>query len=151
MRDTDVAACLQGLLEQRSSRIEIVLFHCDIPKIRKGLRVLGIDRQLALEFGLGIIILLQLPVQVAEAKMYVLFLGSSFYGLLELRNGFRSPSQAVEGFSHQDVSRCRIWVALLDLAELLESAVVFLRPQAALRKYLTQLNIVWIGLRRQLK
>src|SRR5271155_3580283 len=99
MRDTDVAVRLQSLLKERSCRIEIVLLHRDIPKIGKGLRMPGIDRQLVLEFGRCIIILLQLPVQIAEAKMHVGFLGSGFYGFLELGDSFRSSSQTIESLS----------------------------------------------------
>jgi hypothetical protein len=68
------------------------------------LRVIRINRQLALEFGLRLIVLLKLPMQVAKTKMNVGFLGTGLGGLLELRNGLRGPSQAVQGFSGQDVS-----------------------------------------------
>ena len=58
------------------------------------------------------------------------------------------PSRAL---SRKHVSRRGIGIALLDLAKLFEGAVEFFCPQTALRKHLPQLNIVWIGLRRQLK
>jgi hypothetical protein len=64
MRDANVVARLQSFPEQRYGSIEIVSLHRNIAKIRQGLRVVGVNRQLALELGLSPVVLLQLPMQV---------------------------------------------------------------------------------------
>src|ERR1700675_206589 len=125
MRDANVVARMQSLSEQRNCPIQIVPLQRDIAKIRKGLRVIGVDSQLVLQLRFRAIILLLFPIQVAQPKMHARFLRSSLHGFLELSNRFWSPSKAVQCFSREDVSSRRVWVLLLDLAELLESAVIF--------------------------
>src|SRR5271170_2896854 len=83
--------------------------------------------------------------------MQIWFLRSGFHGLLELGNGFRSPTQAVQSFSRKHMHRRGIWIVLLDLSKLFERTIEPFRPQAALRQHLPQLDIAWIGFRCQLK
>src|ERR1700676_1733419 len=99
MREANVVARRQSFPEQRYGSIQIVSLHGNIAKKRQGLRVIGVNRQLALELGLRLIVVLQLPMQVAKAKMHVGLLGCGLYSFLELANGLGSPSQAVQGFA----------------------------------------------------
>src|SRR5580700_1308976 len=95
MRDANVVSGSQSPSEQARGASWIVFLHRNVAKIGQRLRVIRINRQLALEFGFRLIVLLELPMQVAKTKMNVGFLWTGLCGLLELRNGFWSPSQAV--------------------------------------------------------
>ena len=83
----------------------------------------------------------QLPVQIAESKIYVGFRWRSLRGSLELDDGFGSSTQTVQSLSRQHMSSGGIGILFEDLAELVQGAGIFLRPQAALRQHLAQLGI----------
>jgi hypothetical protein len=66
-------------------------------------------------------------------------------GGLELGDRFRSSSAAVQGFAGQPVGRGGIWVALLNVAELLPSTSVLLGLEAALGQHSTEPDIAWVS------
>src|ERR1700761_4154660 len=109
--------------------------------------MVGIDFQLALELLARLLILLRLPVKIAEPEMNIWLLGRQFCCSLELRNGLLRSSQPVESLAHQNVGRSRLRTLLEQLTKLLLRTLQLLGPQAALRKLLMQFRIRWVRFR----
>src|SRR5579862_1757741 len=105
-----------------------------------------IESEFPLELLAGFVVLLSLPVKIAEAKMNVGLTGRNFRGRFELGNRFRSPSQTIQGFTHKDVSSGGIWALLLQLTKFFERAGIVLGPQAALRQQAMQFHVAGIRL-----
>src|SRR6267378_4067811 len=93
-----------------------------------------IDAEFGFKGGLGFLVFVLFPVEIAETEINIWFAGGGFGGGFKLRYGFDGSAQAVEGFSTEHVSGGGIGIALENLAELCERAVVLLGRQATLRE-----------------
>src|SRR5579863_2543116 len=117
-----------------------------VAEISQRLSVIRVQSQLLLKLLFGIVILLRLPVEIAEPEVNVGLVGRDFGSSLELCDCFGATAQAVEGLSHEDVRGGRIWILLQQHAKLLESTVCLLGPQAALGEHLMKLGVVRVSL-----
>src|ERR1700691_4880877 len=78
-------------MEKRQRRFGVVVLPFDVPEISQGLRIGGIDFQFLFELLPGPVILLGLPIQIAQAEMRICLTRRNLPGLLELAlSPFRS-------------------------------------------------------------
>src|SRR5258708_6127260 len=111
----------------------MISFPLDIPHIGERLGVIGIHCDLSFEFFSSIVILMQLPIEKADAEMKVGLARRDSSRRPKFLDRLRSPAQTIERFSAQYVRARGIWICLEDLAEFFQRARIILRPQAALR------------------
>src|SRR5579864_7036534 len=97
----------------------------DVAKIRQCLRMVGIEGDFALEFLPGCVILLRLPIQVAETEMDIGLAGRYFRGGFEFGNRLRGPSQTIERFASENVGGRGVRILFLNPLELLLRARKF--------------------------
>ena len=117
--DAKIAFGSSGAIQVRKRCIWVIVFPLDIPHIRQGLSILGIERQLGFEFLFGCLVLLCLPVKIAQAEMNVGFARGNLHGGFKFRNGLFGPSFAIEGLAGKDVRLSGIRILLQDPAKLL--------------------------------
>lgn len=144
--EAQIVARLQGFLQQRQRRIAIILFEGHVAEIGQGLSIFGIDGELILEIGFRGVVLLQLPMKIAEAEMKIGFAGRGVDGRLEFRNSIGSPAKAVESFGHEHVGGGRIGIVLEDSLKFSKRAGRDFGPDAALREDAEELEIRGIGI-----
>ena len=114
----------------------------DIPEIRQGLGICGIDGQLRVERLFRPVVLLSLPIEIAEPKMNVGQARGDLGGRLELLDGFLNSTQAIKGLASENVRFGGIRIVQQEESKLFESAGIVLRPQTALRQDLVQLRVL---------
>src|SRR5664279_354764 len=107
---TNIASQLNSLIEIGSGPIAIAEFRLRITEVSPYLRVVPIVRQFGLEFGFRFLIVLRFPVEKTQSKVNVWLVRRNLRRLLELGDGFRRLSQAIQSFSNQQVCGRRVWL-----------------------------------------
>src|ERR1700720_945467 len=92
IRYTNIISHLRGPLEEGECFIRGVFLQLNITQIRERLRMAGIDAEFGFKRGFGFVVLVQLPVEIAQTKMDAGFSWRRFRGSLELRYGFHCPA-----------------------------------------------------------
>ena len=146
IREAQIVARLQGFLQQRQRRIAIILLEGHVAEIGQGLSIFGIDGELILEISFRGVVLLQLPMKIAEAEMKIGLAGRGVDGRLKFGNGIGSPAEAVESFSHEHVGGGRIGIVFEDSLKFSKRAGRDFGPDAALREDAQELEIRGIGI-----
>ena len=145
VRETVVAPESGGLAKECQGFFGVLAFHRDVSEIGQGLGVSGVDQKLSLERRGGLVVVVSLPVKIAQPKIQVWFFWREFERGFELGDGLFRLALAVESLAGEDMHRGRIRVLLLKLSKLLERAGVILGHEAALRQHLVQLSTPLIG------
>src|SRR5882672_4758863 len=96
MGDANVRVVLDRLLEVSHGSLRVIAPPGDVAKIRQGLCLVRIHRQLALERGFCVLIFMHLPEQEAEPEIDVRLAGRGLGSRPELLDRFRSSPQTVE-------------------------------------------------------
>src|SRR6266851_2843104 len=98
MGDANVRVPLNCLLEERQSFFRVVALPSGIAEIREGLGLVRIYRQLALERGFCLLILMHLPEQETKPEVEAGLTGRGLGSRPELFDRFRSSPQTIESF-----------------------------------------------------
>ena len=93
--DAEILLALDGALEKRDGVIGLIILPGDIAEIGKGLRVIGIESQLAFELLTSLIVLLRFPIEISEAEVQIGLAGRNLFSGLEFGDGFGSLAQPV--------------------------------------------------------
>src|ERR1700691_115777 len=86
-------------MEKRQRRFGVVVLPFDVPEIGQGLRICGIDFQLLFELLPGPVILLGLPIQIAQPEMHIWLTRRNLCRRLELADGLFRSAEPVKSLS----------------------------------------------------
>jgi len=93
--EANVFADVDGFFEKGEGGGVVVILHGHVAEIGERLGVGRTDGQLFLELGFGLIVLLELPVEIAEAEMHVWLVGSGFGGGFKFGDGVERARETV--------------------------------------------------------
>src|SRR5450432_684953 len=104
MGDANVRVPLDRPLEVSQGFFRVIAPPSDVAKICPGLSLAWIYRQLALERGFCVLVLMHLPEQETEPEIDVGLAGRGLGSCPELFDRFRSPPQTIESLPEKYVS-----------------------------------------------